>query len=332
MTHASTANAPFAAPRNLIRLSVGIEAATDLVADLEAALVAHSGARPRLKTAGARADRPRVPRLPRARSACTSSRRPTAPRCSTAGRPPRSRGSARGFASAASSWPTSAISSSPTSISTTPAPRGRSSASTRSSRCGSPRSARRTSPTRRASRPRPAGSTARPSTRSGASSRPYRADRIRIAEGDVLGWEAFPTPGHASHHVCYLRDGTLFAGDACGVRIQPDPVRAAGLAAARHRRRGLARHDRRDRAPRARPPRPHPFRRRDRRRGAPRPPRLGARPLGRARRRRRRRSTPSSPRFASTAPMEALYDAAAPYRQSWQGLAATGLRSRAAAR
>jgi cystathionine beta-lyase/cystathionine gamma-synthase len=40
MTHASTANAPFAAPRNLIRLSVGIEAATDLVADLEAALVA----------------------------------------------------------------------------------------------------------------------------------------------------------------------------------------------------------------------------------------------------------------------------------------------------
>jgi cystathionine beta-lyase/cystathionine gamma-synthase len=38
MTHASTADAPFAAPRNLIRLSVGIEAATDLIADLEAAL------------------------------------------------------------------------------------------------------------------------------------------------------------------------------------------------------------------------------------------------------------------------------------------------------
>jgi glyoxylase-like metal-dependent hydrolase (beta-lactamase superfamily II) len=44
---------------------------------------------------------------------------------------------------------------------------------------------------------------------------------IRIADGNVLGWEAFPTPGHASHHVCYLRDGTLLAGDACGVRIQP---------------------------------------------------------------------------------------------------------------
>ena len=39
MTHASTADAPFAAPRNLIRLSVGIETADDLVADLEAALV-----------------------------------------------------------------------------------------------------------------------------------------------------------------------------------------------------------------------------------------------------------------------------------------------------
>jgi cystathionine beta-lyase/cystathionine gamma-synthase len=39
MTHASTADAPFAAPRNLIRLSVGIEAVDDLVADLEAALV-----------------------------------------------------------------------------------------------------------------------------------------------------------------------------------------------------------------------------------------------------------------------------------------------------
>ena len=39
MTHASTAEAPFAAPRNLVRLSVGIEAADDLVADLEAALV-----------------------------------------------------------------------------------------------------------------------------------------------------------------------------------------------------------------------------------------------------------------------------------------------------
>jgi cystathionine gamma-synthase len=39
MTHASTADAPFAAPHNLIRLSVGIESAEDLVEDLELALV-----------------------------------------------------------------------------------------------------------------------------------------------------------------------------------------------------------------------------------------------------------------------------------------------------
>jgi cystathionine beta-lyase/cystathionine gamma-synthase len=39
MTHASTATAPFAAPPNLVRLSVGIEAAEDLLLDLERALM-----------------------------------------------------------------------------------------------------------------------------------------------------------------------------------------------------------------------------------------------------------------------------------------------------
>lgn len=39
---------------------------------------------------------------------------------------------------------------------------------------------------------------------------------------DVLGLDCFPTPGHASHHVSYLHeDGTLYAGDATGVRILP---------------------------------------------------------------------------------------------------------------
>ena len=38
MTHASTASAPFAAPGNLVRLSVGIESAADLIGDLEHAL------------------------------------------------------------------------------------------------------------------------------------------------------------------------------------------------------------------------------------------------------------------------------------------------------
>jgi cystathionine gamma-synthase len=38
MTHASTADAPFAAPANLVRLSVGLESPKDLIEDLEAAL------------------------------------------------------------------------------------------------------------------------------------------------------------------------------------------------------------------------------------------------------------------------------------------------------
>jgi cystathionine gamma-synthase len=40
MTHASTADAPFAVPPNLIRLSVGIESSDDLLTDLEQALAA----------------------------------------------------------------------------------------------------------------------------------------------------------------------------------------------------------------------------------------------------------------------------------------------------
>jgi cystathionine gamma-synthase len=38
MTHASTADSPFATPSNLVRLSVGIESADDLIADLDQAL------------------------------------------------------------------------------------------------------------------------------------------------------------------------------------------------------------------------------------------------------------------------------------------------------
>jgi glyoxylase-like metal-dependent hydrolase (beta-lactamase superfamily II) len=50
---------------------------------------------------------------------------------------------------------------------------------------------------------------------------PVPEQNIRIAEGDAVGWEVFPTPGHASHHVSYFREGTVLAGDACGVRIPP---------------------------------------------------------------------------------------------------------------
>ena len=43
MTHASTAEGPLAAPRNLIRLSVGLESAEDLLVDLEAAFAEVAG-------------------------------------------------------------------------------------------------------------------------------------------------------------------------------------------------------------------------------------------------------------------------------------------------
>jgi len=51
---------------------------------------------------------------------------------------------------------------------------------------------------------------------------PVPETNVHAVGDNVLGLECFPTPGHASHHVCYLdRDGTLFAGDAAGVRITP---------------------------------------------------------------------------------------------------------------
>jgi glyoxylase-like metal-dependent hydrolase (beta-lactamase superfamily II) len=52
---------------------------------------------------------------------------------------------------------------------------------------------------------------------------PVPDPNVHVVGGTTLGLETFPTPGHASHHVCYLgADGTLYAGDAAGVRIQPD--------------------------------------------------------------------------------------------------------------
>jgi len=51
---------------------------------------------------------------------------------------------------------------------------------------------------------------------------PVPRENVHETRDRVLGLESFPTPGHASHHVCYLDgDGTLYAGDAAGVRIQP---------------------------------------------------------------------------------------------------------------
>jgi len=51
---------------------------------------------------------------------------------------------------------------------------------------------------------------------------PVPAENVHPLDGAVVGLDSFPTPGHASHHVCYLDpDGTLYAGDACGVRVLP---------------------------------------------------------------------------------------------------------------
>jgi glyoxylase-like metal-dependent hydrolase (beta-lactamase superfamily II) len=51
---------------------------------------------------------------------------------------------------------------------------------------------------------------------------PVPEANVHVVGERVVGLECFPTPGHASHHVCYLdADGTLYSGDAAGVRIQP---------------------------------------------------------------------------------------------------------------
>ena len=48
---------------------------------------------------------------------------------------------------------------------------------------------------------------------------PIPAENVRVVGELVLDFDCFPSPGHASHHVCYVRDGVVYAGDAAGVRI-----------------------------------------------------------------------------------------------------------------
>jgi glyoxylase-like metal-dependent hydrolase (beta-lactamase superfamily II) len=51
---------------------------------------------------------------------------------------------------------------------------------------------------------------------------PIPEENVRVIGDRVLDLEAFPTPGHASHHVSFLAaDGSCFTGDAAGVRIPP---------------------------------------------------------------------------------------------------------------
>jgi len=60
---------------------------------------------------------------------------------------------------------------------------------------------------------------------------PVPEERIRPLSGGetVEGFRVAYTPGHASHHVCYLHEpsGTAFVGDMAGVRVPPDPFTLA---------------------------------------------------------------------------------------------------------
>jgi glyoxylase-like metal-dependent hydrolase (beta-lactamase superfamily II) len=56
---------------------------------------------------------------------------------------------------------------------------------------------------------------------------PVPQENLRVLAGGetVLGrYQVAYTPGHASHHVSYLRDGTAFVGDVGGVRITPESI------------------------------------------------------------------------------------------------------------
>jgi glyoxylase-like metal-dependent hydrolase (beta-lactamase superfamily II) len=57
---------------------------------------------------------------------------------------------------------------------------------------------------------------------------PVPEDHVRVLRGGeaIDGWRVEYTPGHASHHVCYLHEatGTAFCGDVAGVRILDGPV------------------------------------------------------------------------------------------------------------
>jgi glyoxylase-like metal-dependent hydrolase (beta-lactamase superfamily II) len=50
---------------------------------------------------------------------------------------------------------------------------------------------------------------------------PVPSGNLHVVADRVVGLECFPSTGHASHHVSYLAaDGTLYAGDAAGVRLR----------------------------------------------------------------------------------------------------------------
>jgi glyoxylase-like metal-dependent hydrolase (beta-lactamase superfamily II) len=52
---------------------------------------------------------------------------------------------------------------------------------------------------------------------------PVPEENLKVLSGGetVLGFDVEYTPGHASHHVCYFKDGVAFVGDMAGVRVPP---------------------------------------------------------------------------------------------------------------
>jgi glyoxylase-like metal-dependent hydrolase (beta-lactamase superfamily II) len=51
---------------------------------------------------------------------------------------------------------------------------------------------------------------------------PVPEENVDVLGDSVVGLDVFPAPGHASHQVCFVAaDGTLYPGDAAGVRIEP---------------------------------------------------------------------------------------------------------------
>jgi glyoxylase-like metal-dependent hydrolase (beta-lactamase superfamily II) len=54
---------------------------------------------------------------------------------------------------------------------------------------------------------------------------PVPERNVEVVGDEVAGLACFASPGHARHHVCYVDgEGTLYAGDAAGVRILPSAL------------------------------------------------------------------------------------------------------------
>ena len=54
---------------------------------------------------------------------------------------------------------------------------------------------------------------------------PVPEENVHVVGREVLGLQAWPTPGHASHHVSYLaEDGTCYSGDVTGAVIPPSTL------------------------------------------------------------------------------------------------------------